>query len=311
MAIQTTIARHYAWRNIIFAVVCLVLGLWGVYDYVYAIPAKARHFERGQTCRLVMEALEPGGWSQAAAPAREAVARHLDELLKANMDPQVVASIEADELRTADEETLEARAAEFNRAIESIRENDQENWFMALMLFDQALKAGEPAGPPLTGVHLLAHQVAAQGVEAVANVSQPSTFDRPTQWLFILCLPFVPWALWVFFSTRAKVYRLDDDGTLHMPGRTWPMDQIADIDMSRWMSKSIAQVVHADGQRVTLDDYKHKNLHLIVGAIASRLHPDQWTAEAKVVKKEAGAVAGTSDTAETEQPVVEEEIAGR
>ena len=53
-----------------------------------------------------------------------------------------------------------------------------------------------------------------------------------------------------------------------------------------WMAKSIAWLVHSDGTRVKLDDYKHKNLYLIVGAIASRLHPDQWTPEAKPVKAE-------------------------
>jgi len=284
MAIQTTIARHYAWRNIIFAVVCLVLGLWGVYDYVYAIPNKARDFERGELCRLVMSSLEPGGWSQAAPEAREAVAGGIDRILKEHMDPSIVAEIEADELRTADEETLAARAAEFQRAIESIRERNEDQWLLTLMLFDQALKAGEPAVYPLTGVHLLAHEVATKGADAVAGISQPSTYDRPTQWLFILCLPFVPWSMWVYFRTKARVYRLDDDGTLHLPGQTWAADDIAEINMDRWMSKSIAEVVHTNGKRAVLDDYKHKDLHLIVGAIASRLYPDRWTEEAKVVK---------------------------
>lgn len=284
MAIQTTIARHYAIKNVVIAVVCLAFGLWGVYDYVYTIPAKARNFERGQVCRLVVDSMEPGGWSQSAQQAQEAVASEIDRILKAHMDEAIVADIEADELRTADEQTLAARAAEFQRAIESIKERNEDQWLMALILFDQALKAGEPAVYPLDGIHLLAHEVASLGVDAVASVTQPSTYDRPTQWLFILCLPFVPWSLWVYFSTKSRVYRLDDDGTLHLPGDTWKADEIADIDMQRWMSKSIAEVVHSDGRRVALDDYKHKDLHLIIGAIASRLYPDQWTEEAKVVK---------------------------
>ena len=50
------------------------------------------------------------------------------------------------------------------------------------------------------------------------------------------------------------------------------------------MAKSIAYVVHTQGTRVKLDDYKHRNLHLIVGGIASRLYPEAWDAEAKQIK---------------------------
>jgi len=35
---------------------------------------------------------------------------------------------------------------------------------------------------------------------------------------------------------------------------------------------------------VKLDDYKHRNLHLIIGGIASRLYPEAWDAEAKQLK---------------------------
>jgi hypothetical protein len=286
MAVTTTIARHYAWRNLIFAAVCLILGLWGVYDYAIAIPAQERSFERGRVCRLVKEAMEPGGWSESAQPARQAVSENLERLLEEHLSPDAVKEMEEQELRTLDEQSLRARAAEFERAIESIMERKEEGWFTALLLFDEALKAGEPAVYPLTGIHLLAHDIAEQGIQQVANISQPSAYDRPTQWLFILCLPFVPWSLWVYFRTKARVYRLDDDGTLHMHGRTWNPSDIADIHMDRWMSKSIAVIKHTDGQRVVLDDYKHKNLHLIVGAVANRLYPDQWTTEAKPVAAE-------------------------
>lgn len=293
MAIRTTIARHYAWRNLIFAAVCLVLGLWGVYDYVYAIPDQERNYQRGQICRMVKESLEPGGWRESAENAHHAVAAEIDRILSEHLDPDFVEQLQADQLRTADEATLRARAEQFEQAIESIKERNEDQWLMALVLFDQALKAGEPPVYPLTGIHLLAHDVAEQGLEAVASVSRPSTYDRPTQWLFILCLPFVPWSLWVYFRTKARVYRLDDDGTLHLPGHgTWSPHDVAEINMDRWMSKSVAEVVHTDGTRVELDDYKHKDLHLIVGAIASRLYPERWTEEAKPVKRNAANSGG-------------------
>ena len=46
MAIEVKISRGYAWRMIIIAVVCLVFGLWGVYDYVVAIPREQLRHER-------------------------------------------------------------------------------------------------------------------------------------------------------------------------------------------------------------------------------------------------------------------------
>ena len=129
-----------------------------------------------------------------------------------------------------------------------------------------------------------AYEAVEVALEADKKVKEPGKYDRMTQWAFILCLPFAPYCFWVVARTRRQVYRLDEDGTLHLPEGTWKADQIAEIDMSRWMSKSIATVVHHDGTRVELDDYKHHDLHLIIGAIAARRHPEAWTADAKPVK---------------------------
>ena len=94
------------------------------------------------------------------------------------------------------------------------------------------------------------------------------------------------------------MYRLDDEGTLHTPQGTWTRPQIADIDMNRWMAKSIAWVVHNDGSRIKLDDYKFRKLNLIIGAIASRLHPDDWDDEARPVKADSAQRAAETVAAE-------------
>ena len=72
----------------------------------------------------------------------------------------------------------------------------------------------------------------------------------------------------------------------------WAPDDIADIDMSQWMKKSIAQLGHTDGRRIALDDYLYQDLHLIVGAIAARLHPEQWDEQARIVKPTAPETPG-------------------
>lgn len=120
--------------------------------------------------------------------------------------------------------------------------------------------------------------------------TMPSKLDRMTQWIYIACIPVAPVFFIMLYKVRRQRYTLDDDGTLHFAGDkelnsgAWTADEIADIDMSRWMAKSIAYVVHTDGRRLKLDAYLHKDLHLIVGAIASRFYPDQWDVEAKMVK---------------------------
>ena len=83
-----------------------------------------------------------------------------------------------------------------------------------------------------------------------------------------------------------KKYRLDDDGTLTAPGGgSIAASDIEDIDMSKWMSKSIATIKVRGGRTVVLDDYKFRNSHLIVGAIASRIYPDAWTSDARDLAK--------------------------
>ncbi len=203
MALTSRIARHYALRQIIMAVVCLVLGLWGLYDYAIKIPGQQEQWEKFQD--LSQEKADLESQSEEASLRTDQIARY------------------------------ETVVAELN---------------------------------------------------ALGSSEKPGELDRLVKGLaFVPCLPFAPYFLWVYGRTKRRVYTLDDDGTLHLPGgEEWLQARIADIDMSRWMAKSIAYVVHQEGTRVKLDDYKHRDLHLIVGAIASRLYPQAWDAEAKQIK---------------------------
>ncbi|MDZ4754810.1 MAG: hypothetical protein SGJ11_09975 [Phycisphaerae bacterium] len=125
----------------------------------------------------------------------------------------------------------------------------------------------------------------------------PAAYDRPVQlWVYVigcgvLGVPSVAWMLW---SIRRKQYELTDDGSLITPEGTCRIDEVKGIDMSRWMEKSIAMVTLPDGSKSVLDDYKYKNLHLIIGALAHRFHPDEWTIEARRILKPAPDAA-TSD----------------
>ena len=128
----------------------------------------------------------------------------------------------------------------------------------------------------------------------------PPTYDRAVQlWVYVVGCGVLgtPWALWSLLSLRRRSFQVTDDGMLVTPEGTCRLDAVHDIDMSRWMSKSIAVVTLENGATSVMDDYKYKQLHLIVGAIAHRLYPDQWTAEAKVAKRKgSGDAAEVSDT---------------
>jgi hypothetical protein len=91
----------------------------------------------------------------------------------------------------------------------------------------------------------------------------------------------VPWFLWTWIGTARRHYSLEDDGTLVAPEGRFGRADIADIDMDKWMSKSLATVVLTDGRKIVLDDYKHRDMHLIVGALASERYPEKWSPEAR------------------------------
>lgn len=234
MPITTSIAPTYFWRLVLIAGMCVVFGVWGVYDLFVKIPNQEQRYE--EFTRLVEErgqfdALREKYKAEGRMPTEEEVRRF------------------------------------------------QEN--------EQRLQIVAPGGKPPT---------------------RPSKFNRLTQWIYIACLPCAPYFVVLLKRSTRQRYALDDEGTLSFEGDpqlgsgTWSKDQIADIDMSIWMKKSIAHAVHADGTRLKLDAYVHKNLELIIGAIASRLYPDEWTAEAKPIKRgddniQAGAEAVAADSA--------------
>lgn len=134
-------------------------------------------------------------------------------------------------------------------------------------------------------------------------------WDPLTCWIFMSCLPCAPYFFFLFVKTKKQKYKLDEQGTLHFEGDpklgsgSWTQSDIADIDMSRWMKKSIAYAIHQDGTRLKLDAYLHRNLDLIIGAIASRLRPTEWDDQAKPIKAEPTTEASQVSDPATAEPV--------
>ncbi len=143
-----------------------------------------------------------------------------------------------------------------------------------------ALSSGDTA--ELTAIK---GRLAKEFIEAPAP---PPAYDRAVQlWVYVVGCGVLgtPWSLWSLLSLRKRRFEITDDGMLVTPEGSCPVSEVRDIDMSRWMSKSIAVVTLANGATSLMDDYKYKRVHLIVGAIAHRLYPLDWTSEAKIMKK--------------------------
>lgn len=217
MPITTTVAPMYKGRILLVAILCLVFGGWGAYDYWIAIPKQQAQYARYEELKNTFERLEESRLEHLRTGAKPSPA-------------------EVQEYQAVTNE----------------------------------LGALAPGGTPPKRV---------------------GKWDRFTQWFFISCFPFAFYFVWLYRKAVQQRYSLDEAGTLQFQGDpilgsgAWRADEIGDIDMSRWMSKSIAHAVHRDGKRLKLDAYLHKNLELIIGAVASRLYPDKWDKQAKPVKE--------------------------
>ena len=201
MAIKTKIATHFFWRQVIVAVACVVLSVWGAYDLWVKLPYQA------------------------------------DNAAKFERYDELQGKAETGRLRDPAEQ---AELAELEKYTDTHEKEEK-----------------------------------------------PAAFDHLMQWMFIGCILWVPWCLFQIHRYKKKTYELDDAGNLHLPDDdVWQREEIADIDMCKWMAKSIAWVEHSDGKRVKLDAYLHKNLELIIGEIAHRFYPDEWNQDATAVALE-------------------------
>ena len=303
--IEVRLGNSYIIRQGLVAIVCLVLGVWGVWDYVEIIPRNERFFARAEVCRAFNQFAEPivSGGAIPDNQNAEAFMRAVVTDLGIEGGPTAISEIDGLEaaIGSGDQSAIDTLHNLIASKLlpEAIQEAGQgaepgatirtdptstATWLLA----ESAMVAGTRTPTTVSGgatdVLRQGLQLAQVQLDLYGDVEQPSAYDRPVQWLFILCLPFVPYYLWGIFSNLPKRYALDTNGTLHLPGETWAPEDIADIDMDRWMRASKAWVVHSDGHRVLLDDYVFKGIFRIVGEIAANRYPQQWTDEARKVK---------------------------
>ena len=276
-SITTGLSRSWGLRNAIIGLACIVLGIWGGYDYLVDIPTREKQFARGRVCVLVKQVLETS--TPEGDPARLAAA--VEAIQEALSHPDLQAAGEA--IRAVLESGLPPPPPPEPGTVDFL---DDEDWFIVLQLFGAGVSRSRPvADLSRFPIASRAYQFAERGNSLLGHFTPPGKYDRPIQWMFILCLPFAPYYAWVLLRSSRRRYTLDAEGTLESPDGTWAADDIATIEMDRWMAKSIARVVHIDGRRAVLDAYVHRDLDRIVGRLASRFHPEDWGEDARRLVK--------------------------
>jgi hypothetical protein len=312
-------------RSAVIGLMCLVLGVWGIYDYVVSIPTQELQYHRAEVARQFNRIAEPllseSSEAKNTDPSNSVALVDFRQAVIANLGIEPAQSL-ADQVNGLEQvDTSNADASlslnELGRLLANYLKTagightpaDKVTNRWLATVGGMTVVAQTPMaldGTPIAELKPM-RDAANAALNVWGDVQPPSKYDRPMQWMFILCLPFVPWYAWVAFTASKRTYQLDEDGTVHVPAGTWPRDDIAEIDMSVWMRKSKATLVHVDGRRAVLDDYVFKGLFRIIGELAHNQDPAMWTNEAKRVKPDADAVVdeGADAEASTDDPSTE------
>ena len=246
------------------AIVCIVLGAWGVYDYVVVIPKATIEAERAA---LLRDFVQPALYVELGAEERN------------NASVKLASMLEVDDGLDGE-------------------------WSETLLLFQGAVGSGDGA------TLARAQDLLAEHLTEYGDVTPPSKYDRPMQWLFIICIPFGFYYFWGYskMAKKANSYRLEDNGTLTTPEGSWSAEEITDIDMGRWISKTgkarstwTAKVIVENHAPILLDDYVYKDMYLIIGQLAHRFYPEEWTPLARRIKALEPAPLGNTDVANEEE----------
>ena len=165
-ALESRIAPSYRLRSILIILMCLVLGLWGVYDYVWAIPPQAEHALRRDVSQDVLELLETAANPDYNTEARDQIVDQLVQWLQ-----------ERDASTPSTPEELDRLDPSSNQA-----------WNISMIIYVKGLESRPmPSGAPSEAMQV-AGVVSNRSMDLYGDAQAPSAYDQPVQWLFILSL---------------------------------------------------------------------------------------------------------------------------
>lgn len=283
------LAPRFWIEKVIFGAICLVLGVWGIYDYTIAIPQQEKSWEWRKTLTVYQKIFD--SWEE----------ENLKELIK-DAEKHIQEKIEAFQINKKNVPVYK----DFENVNININPNLQDDesvigflYLATTVIKNEYQKTRKPNNLTLPEKLLPIKKFVFNGLNQVGGVEKPSDFDRYVQWAFISCLPY---GLWIFLNTlslgrKGKQYKLNTtEKTIKTPdgvyfyGEHSKSDElrVVSIDMSSWSSKTgsarkswMAWLVTKHNKRICLDDFPYKNMWKIVGEIAHHFEPNKWSTDAK------------------------------
>ena len=163
--------------------------------------------------------------------------------------------------------------------------------YEALLLEKTELEATATSTGPLTGDALARYtEIETLITDEFENTApqRPAFYDRSLNFwaYFVGCgILGAPWFAWKLLTQKRRGPSLEEDGSLVNDNERYTAEQITGIDMSRWMAKSTAKVmVEGREDPILLDDYVYQDSYKIIGQLAHRFDPENWTEDAKPAK---------------------------
>lgn len=100
--------------------------------------------------------------------------------------------------------------------------------------------------------------------------------------LAAICFPASAVFVLTWLLSARRKYIIREDGTLVAPEGVFPADSLTDVDMTKWMDKSIAVVEirggpAKGGTAVKLDAWIYDGLDEVIEKLARRFHPDEFS----------------------------------
>ena len=228
------------------SVVCLVLGLWGIWDYVVAIPREATEAARADILRVVKNGLDTASGSEhrvAAVVALDAAITlddHLDASWSSSLETMMAAvSLENTASRRSAMELVEDGLNKYGNATAPSKYDRPMQWMFIACI-------------PFGVYYVLVYFKMSRRAKAYLLTDDG-----------ILTTPEGTWP-------PDKIVDIDMSRWIAKTGNA----------RSTWTAK----VVLEDGSTALLDDFIYKGMHHIIGKLAHGFYPDEWTTLARRVK---------------------------
>lgn len=289
---STRLSKRWLLKFLVFAVVLLVFGFWGLADAVWIYPSRQHKYISYRTYGLLQTAerirmLTPSGL-RIEDPAAELAELSDDQELEQALERVLKEEMRLQDLdrdtaiKKAKLELLQAVAPLYNMSAERYPiltvPQDRENPGTVYWLIKQG--QAQRVAPDGSEQSVALTETAGLLSDRWKESTPPtplSGFDIPVQWLFV-GLGF-PGALYIFvmiLRAKSRTYRWEPEShtlTLHNDTRVSP-ENLADIDKSRW-HKFYATLELKDGSSHELDLYRYEPLEDWVLALEARAFPDR------------------------------------